>query len=206
MADEPEGTTFEKFEAEARAYTAAKNRERFEKIGGGSTRAQRPGTERGDNPLKAHERHRQENAADQKLRLQIIADPVRRADLNSKVEEHYTAWGKALFKAYNQRYDNSSSLYERKLAARKIDERLIPKDQKESMHKEAIREAVLQSNNRIAEVNASMPRMIDRVISGAVMTTPEARRAVLDKDIQRAKDIAATDKARNKQTERDRER
>jgi hypothetical protein len=126
------------------------------------------------------------------------------ADLNARVVEHYSSWGKALFRAYNQRYDFSSSIYERKLADRKVDERLIPKDQKESVRKEAIREAVAQSNNRMAEINDSMPRMIERLIGDAVKGTPEARRAALDKDTQRAKDIAAANKGRGKQNDRDR--
>lgn len=211
MADEPEEPTFDKFEAEARAYAAGKNRERMSEIRGGSTRQPRPAFERADNPLKAHERYRQENAADQKSRLQTIADPARRAELGAQIEKHYGAWSTALFKAYNQRYDNSNTIYERKLAERKIDQRLIPKDQKEDMRKDAIREAVAQSNNRIAEINTSLPKIIDRVISDAVKSTPEARRTPLDKDTQKAKDAAAAVKARALQSghdrsDRDRER
>jgi hypothetical protein len=210
MADEPEGT-FDKFEAEARAYTAGKNRERTSETRMGSTRQSRPGVERGDNPLKAHQRHRQESAAGHKAQLQTIADPARRAEIGAQIDEHYKAWGKALFKAHNQRYDNSNTIYERKLTERKIDQRLIPKDQKETMRTDAIREAVAQSNNRIAEINGSLPRIIDRTIGDAVKSTPEARRTPLDKDTQRAKDAAATVKARALQnghdrSDRDRER
>jgi hypothetical protein len=204
MADEPEDPTFDKFEAEARAYAAGKNRERMSEIRMGSTRQSRPRVDRADNPLKAHERHRQENTADHKTRLQTIADPARRAEIGTQVDEHYKAWGKALFKAYNQRYDNSNTIYERKLAARKIDQRLIPKDQKEAMRTDAIREAVAQSNNRIAEVNGSLPRIIDRTLSDAVKSTPEAKRTALDKDTQSAKDAAAAVKARALQRGHDR--
>ena len=112
---------------------------------------------------------------------------------------------------YPQRYDNSHTIYERKLAESKIDQRLIPKDQKEDMRKDAIREAVAQSNNRVAEINSSLPRIIDRTLSDAVKATPEARRTPLDKDTQRAKDAAAAVRARALQrghdrSDRDRER
>jgi hypothetical protein len=211
MVDEPEDKTFDKFEAEARAYTAGKNRERTSETRMGSTRQSRPGVERGDNPLKAHERHRQENAADHKAQLQTIADPARRAEIGAQIEKHYKSWSTALFKAYNQRYDNSHTIYERKLAESKIDQRLIPKDQKEDMRKDAIREAVAQSNNRVAEINSSLPRIIDRTLSDAVKSTPEARRTPLDNDTQRAKDAAAAVRARALQrghdrSDRDRER
>jgi phosphoenolpyruvate-protein kinase (PTS system EI component) len=174
--------------AEAREYAAGKKRERGEQTRMATTRAERPPVERPDNPLTAHERHRAENAAGQQTRLQGIADPERRDSVTARIENHYTAWGKALKKAYAQRYDNSDRIYERKLAERKTDVRLIPKDQKDDLRKEAIRESVAQSNNRIKEINDAIPQMIDKAISDAAKLPAGAQ---LDKDTQRAKDTAA---------------
>ena len=128
---------------------------------------------------------------------------TQREQVVAQVEKHYKAWGRALNTAYNQRYDNSDRLYERKLAARKTDERLIPRTVKAEIRGEAIREAVAQSNNRIKEINTAIPQMIDRAINDAAKLSP-ARKAALDRDAQRAKDMAAQYKARAAKTGRDR--
>jgi hypothetical protein len=103
----------------------------------------------------------------------------------------------------SERFDNSQRIFDRKVADRKIDERLIPKDQKDTMRKDAIREAVAQSTNRIAEINTSLPKMIAKTIYDAVELSP-ARGATLDKNAQLAKDSAAEYNARARQRGQDR--
>jgi hypothetical protein len=199
--NDPEKDEFASFEAEARTYAAGKNRERTGEIRMATTRSVRAGLERPDNPLKAHDRHREENATGQEKRLRSIADPERRDNARTEVEKHYTAWARALKKAHTQRYDISDRIYERKLSETKIDQRLIPKNKKEDIRKESIREAVAQSNNRIQEINVAIPKMIDKTISDAVKLP---RQAKLDKDTQRAKDLASDYKARAAKADRDR--
>ena len=202
MADDPEQPDFEQFEAEAREYAAAKGRERQGETRFASTRTARPAFERPDNPVKAHERHRQENAAAQERLLRSIADPGLREKIRGQVADQYTAWGRALNRAYNLRYDLSDRLYERKIAARKTDERLIPKDQKAEIRAEAVRESVAQSGNRIREINSAMPQMIDKRLGDAAKL-PAARKTGLDK-AQRAKDLASGYQARAAKAGRDR--
>jgi len=197
--DPQEGKLFESFAAEARAYAAGKSRELTAQTRFGSTRSSRPPSDRTDNPRYAHERHQAENGADQEKRLRTIADPGRQSETRAQVAKHYAAWSRAASKAYLQRFDNSQRIYDRKLAARKIDERLIPKDQKETMRKEAIREAVAQSDNRMKEINTALPQMIDSTINNAVKLSP-ARSAPLDKNTQRAKDTASAYNARVRQS------
>ena len=197
--DQQEGKLFESFAAEARAYAAGKSRELTAQTRFGSTRSSRPPSDRADNPRYAHERHQAENGADQEKRLRAIADPVRQSETRAQVVKHYAAWSRAASKAYLQRFDNSQRIYDRKLAARKVDERLIPKDQKETMRKEAIREAVAQSDNRMKEINTALPQMIDSTINNAVKLSP-ARSAPLDKNTQRAKDTASAYNARVRQS------
>ena len=195
---------FENFEAEAREYAAGKNRERMAETRFASTRSvPRDRAYNPDDPRNADERHRQEHGADQEKRLKAISDPARQADTRAKVEEHYDAWRKALEKAHYQRFENSDRLYERKLAERKIDLRLIPDDQKETIRKEAVRESVAQSKNRMAEVNAALPAMIDNTIGNSLKLSHD-RSAPLDKGAQRAKDAAAEYNSRVRQSGHDR--
>ncbi len=192
--------------AEAREYTARKNRERLGEMRMGTLRTGRPAPDRPDNPVTAHERHHAENGADQEKRLQGIVDPVRRESVRAQVDRHYDAWGKALKKAYAQRYDNSERIFDRKMAERKTDVRPIPKSVQQDIRKEAIREAAAQSNNRIGEINAAIPKMIDKAISDAAKLPAGAP---LDKGTQRAKDMAAAyDRAAagHGREDRDRER
>jgi hypothetical protein len=200
MPDDPEQGDLAKFEAEARDYAAAKSRERMGDVRMATTRTRRSFDR--PNPPKAHDQHREEQAADQQKRLRSI-DPAQREQVVAQVEKHYKAWGRALNTAYNKRYDNSDRLYERKLAARKTDERLIPRAVKAEIRGEAIREAVTLSNNRIKEINAAIPQMIDRAINDAVKLSP-ARKPALDKSAQRAKDMAADYEARVRQMGKDR--
>jgi len=192
MADNPEQPGLGKFEAEAREFAAGKKREKQGETRFASTRDARRDFDT-PNPAKAHERHQQENYADQEKRIRSIADPNRRDAVRQEVARHYTAWGKALARAYAQRHENSPRIYTQKIAALKVaDERLIPKRQKDELHKEATREAAAQSNNRIKELNTAMPRMIDKTIDEAAKLPPYR----LDKNAQRAKDTAAAYKAR----------
>jgi hypothetical protein len=205
MADDPEQPDFEKFKAEAREYAAAKNREKQGETRFASTRTAQRDLERPDNPLRMHERHQQENGRDQERRIRAIADADRRQQVRTEVAEHYTAWGKALSRAYSQRYENSPRLYSQKIAALKVsDERLIPKDRREDLRQQAIREAMAQSNERMKELNTAMPRKIDRIINEAAKLPPY--RPPLDKNTQRAKDAAAQYKARAAKAGRDRDR
>jgi hypothetical protein len=203
--DDPDETVdFETFAAEAREYAAGKNRERMAETRFGSTRDVRADRgNRPDNPRNADERHRQEHGADQEQRLQAIADPARQAETRAQVEKHYEAWGKALEKAHYQRFETSDRICERKLAERKIDLRLIPEDQKEAIRKEAVRESVAQSKNRMAEINTALPAMIDNTI-GTSLKLSHDRSAPLDKDAQRAKDAAAEYNSRVRQSGHDR--
>jgi|GEM_PF-6900623 len=195
MADETKRPGFAKLEDEAREYAAAKGREKQGETRFASTRTGRQAADRPDNPVKAHERHQKENYANQEKRIRGIADLDRRDQVRAEVAKHYTAWGKALTKAHAQRYENSPRILTQKIAALKVaDERLISKRQKDELHREAVSEAVAQSNNRIKELNAAMPRMIDRTIDEAVKLPPY--RASLDKKAQRAKDTAEAYKAR----------
>ncbi len=204
MADDPESPDLDKFEAEARAYAAAKNRERQGETRFASTRTARREFERSDNPVKAHERHQQESRRDQERRIRIIADPDRRQQVREEVDRHYTAWGKALSKAYNQRYENSPRIFAQKMAALKIsDERLIPKERRDQLRRDAIREASAQSSERMKELNAAMPRRIDRTIDDAAKFPPY--RPPLDKKTQRAKDASDAYKARAAKAGRDRD-
>ena len=207
MADDSEQGGFDKFEAEARAYAAAKNRERMSETRGGNTRSARREFDT-PNPAKAHERHQTENSADQEKRLSGITDPARRNEIRAQVAEHYRAWGRALGKAYNQRYDISDRLYAHKLADRKIDERLIPRADKEEMRREAIREAVVRSDNRIQEINGTLPRMINKTIDDAAKL-PSSRKTTLDKTQQAtnlAEDYQSRNPAQRGRTDRDFER
>lgn len=195
MPDDPEKPEFGKLEADARAFSAARNRERAAGIRGGSTRDSRPAFDR-PNPVKEHERHREENAADQARRLRGIADPQRRAQVRAQVEKHYTAWGIGLARAYHQRHDEAPRLYEQKLAALKTDIRTVPKSRKDELHDEAKREAATRSNNRMQAINEEMARKINRVIDEAVKLPP-APKDQLDRSTQRAKTLAADYKARH---------
>ena len=204
-ADDPEQPDFGKFEAEAREYAAAKNREKQGETRFASTRTAHREVEGPDNPVKMHERHQQENRRDQERRIRAIADADRSQQVRTEVAEHYTAWGKALSRAYSQRYENSPRLYSQKIAALKVsDERLIPKDRREDLRRQAIREAMTQSNERIKELNTAMPRKIDRTINEAAKLPPYRR--PLDKNTQRAKDAAADYKARAARAGRARDR
>ena len=174
MADDLEATDFEKFKAEAREYAAAKNRERLGQARMGTTRSARPEFDRPDSPKNAHDRHREENAADQEKRLLGIADPARRETVRAQVNKHYDAWGIGLKRAYNTRFDISDRGYDRKIAALKIEERRIPRKQKDEIHNEAIREASVLSNNRIKEINTKLPQMIDKAINDAAKLPPIA--------------------------------
>jgi hypothetical protein len=203
--DPDEMKQFEEFAAEAREYAASKNRARVSESRNVSTRSDRPRPDRPDNPLKAHDRHQQDHGPDQEKRLHIIADPARRNEVHTQVAKHYSTWGKALYRAHNRRYDDSERIYARKIAEQKIDERLIPPEKKDTLRKDAIREAVAQSKNRIEDINTSMPRMIDRAIDTAVKLTPRSRQtAPLDNRAKQAKDALAQYKARERQISHDR--
>jgi len=120
-----------------------------------------------ENPLELPSRHRTENAARHEERLRAIPDAHRRAVAKENVEKYYEAWSRALKKAYAIRYDLSPRIYERSLADRKIDERLIPRDEKEKMRATSIREAVAISHNRMRDINQALPTMIDNVLNNA---------------------------------------
>lgn len=139
-----------------------------------STRRQGAAPERPDNPLKEHERHQLANAADQEKRLAGVANPRHQKVAREEVDKYYANWERALKRAHARRYDDSPKIYERKIAERKIDPRLLTRRQKEEIHHEAVHEAVAQSNMRIKEINGAMPRMIDATIDTAVALTKDS--------------------------------
>jgi hypothetical protein len=124
--------------------------------------------DRESNPLEAHVRHRQENAQDQQRRMAMIGKEEHRANAKEQVDRYYEAWGEALQNAQSRRYNDSDRNYERMVADKKIDPRLISKDQRDEIRTEAIREATRVSNMRIEEINTVMPQKIDRTIDDAV--------------------------------------
>ncbi|MGH9721501.1 MAG: hypothetical protein ACRD8O_14930 [Bryobacteraceae bacterium] len=143
-----------------------------------------------DNPLELPERHRADNAGNQEQRLRTIADQKRRDVTRENVEKYYSAWTQALKKAYAMRYDLSPRLYEKRLADRKIDERLIPDAEKDKMRGEAIRDAVTSSQMRMEDINHTLPKMIDKTIDDAARYTHDRdiADAIRNRTMQRGKD------------------
>jgi hypothetical protein len=134
----------------------------------------RAAPERPDNPLKEHERHQHAHAADHERRLSSVANPRHQKVAREEVGQRYVNWGKALRQAHARRYDDSAKIYDRKIAERKIDPRLLTTRQKEEIHHEAVHEAVAKSVMRIKDINDAMPRMIDATIDTAVALTKDS--------------------------------
>ena len=152
--------------------------------------AEKPREQYRDNPLELPERHRSENAGQQEQRLRTIADQKRRDATRENVDKYYSAWTHALKKAYALRYDLSPRIYERRLADRKIDERLIPAAEKDRLHGEAIRNAVAASRMRMEDINHTLPKMIDKTIDDAARYTHDRdiADAIRNRAAQRSKD------------------
>jgi hypothetical protein len=147
-------------------------------------------------------------------RLQEIADRQAREDTLARIAEYYDAWKRAAAKAFMERFNISPRIYERKLAARRIDPRLIPEEQKQQLRLEAIREAAAISRNRLEDINEAIPRMIDKAIIEAIRThgrgpqTLSPREEVaqeLDRAERQKQRAAALRQRKAKEQERDRE-
>src|SRR5262249_43155958 len=75
--------------------------------------------------------HRQQNARRHEEQIKRIAAERLRQELRERIDFYYQSWENAIKKAAAEKYNDSPRIYERKLAERKIDQRLISKEQKE---------------------------------------------------------------------------
>lgn len=132
----------------------------------GTLRRAEPVRER-ENPLDEPARHKAAQQRSREQRLQAIKSAARQQAVRESVEKYYESWTNALKKAYALRYDLSQRLYERHIHEKRIDERLIPDTEKQSIRQQAIREAVFNSQSRMEEINRELPKMIDRAIDMA---------------------------------------